>query len=247
MNFQNKVIIVTGASKGIGKSIALSLHLKGANVFLISRDRNLKKVFKNFSNNKNNSYFIGDVTDERFVKKTFNIIYKKNNKIDALINNAGISGLEKINKITLKKWDHVINNNLKSSFVCSKIISKYYIKQNYGNIVNISSVAGRNYSIVAGVHYTASKAGVIGLTKQLAYELSKYNVRVNCIAPSQTKTETLIKSLKQKKINIKTLSNKLPLGRLAEPNDIANACLFLVSDQSSYINGSVIDVNGGII
>ncbi len=247
MDFNNKVIIITGASKGIGKSIAHSFHLRGANVCLISRSKTLKNTFKYFANNKKNLYFIGDVTNEHFVKKIFKAIYKKNNKIDALINNAGVSGLESISDITLKKWDYVINNNLKSSFVCSKIASNYFKKQNYGNIINISSVAGRNYSIVAGVHYTASKAGIIGLTRQLAYELSKYNVRVNCIAPSQTNTETLRKSLAAKKISIKTISKKLPLGRLAEPQDIANACLFLISNQSSYLNGSIVDVNGGII
>lgn len=247
MDFNNKVIIITGASKGIGKSIARSFHLRGAIVCLISRSKTLKKTFKYFASNKKNLFFIGDVTDEKFIKKVFKIIYKKNNKIDALINNAGVSGLESVCNITLKKWDYVINNNLKSSFVCSKIASSFFIKQNYGNIINISSVAGRNYSIVAGVHYTASKAGVIGLTRQLAYELSKYNVRVNCVAPSQTNTETLRKSLVAKNISIKKIAKKLPLGRLAEPQDVANVCLFLISDESSYLNGSVIDVNGGVI
>ncbi len=247
MTLKSKVIIVTGASKGIGKSIAQLFHSKGANVCLISRSRLLKKTFNNFSNNKKNLYFIGDATDENFIKKVFINIFNKHKKIDALINNAGVSGLEKIHNITEKRWDYVINNNLKSAFICSKIASKYFIKQNYGNIVNISSVAGRNYSIVAGVHYTASKAGVIGLTKQLAFELSKYNIRVNCVAPSQTKTETLMQSLKKKKISISKIYKNTPLGKIAEPIDVANACLFLVTENSSHINGAVIDINGGII
>ena len=113
MSLKSKVVIVTGASKGIGKSIAQLFHSKGANVCLISRSRSLKKTFNNFSNNKKNLYFIGDATDENFIKKVFINIYNKHKKIDALINNAGVSGLEKIHNITEKRWDYVINNNLK--------------------------------------------------------------------------------------------------------------------------------------
>ena len=145
----------------------------------------------------------------------FRNVLNKNKKIHGIINNAGVVGIGTIDKISSSKWDYVINNNLKSSFICSKVATKYFKKQNFGNIINISSVAARNYSLIAGVHYTASKAGIIGLTRQLAFELSQYNIRVNCIAPSQTKTDTLMKSIKKKKITLKSLENKLPQKKLA--------------------------------
>ena len=247
LDFKNYTIVITGGSKGIGLYSAIAYASLGANVFIVSRSKlsaSNKKLLKNFSKIK---FYTGNASNEKFISQLFKKIYLLTRRFDILINNAGVPGLEKIEKIKLENWNYVISNNLTSVFVCSKEAVKYMKKNKQGSIINISSVAARNRSIVAGVHYTASKAAIIGFSRQLAYELSKENIRVNSIAPGQTRTDMLKKAIKNNAINIRNLNKHIPLGRIAETSDVVNAILFISSNKSSYITGSVIDINGGVI
>lgn len=241
-----KTYIVTGSSTGIGEATATKLYNLGNNVILASRNLKInKKIFKNKS-----KYiaFNGNLFDPIFVKDFIKTAYNKFGRIDGLFNIAGSSSDTKIEKITLDEWHRIINDNLTSTFLCSKFVIPYLKKNSSkGVIINTSSVAGRNKSLIAGVHYTSSKAAIIGFTKQLAFELSKFSIRVNCVAPGQTDTKMLRSAVKKNKININNLKKNIPLGRIASPEEIANVMIFLSSDDSSYLTGSVIDINGGVI
>ena len=164
-------------------------------------------------------------------------------KIDFLINVAAINYTKNIEEISLEEWKKVIDTNLTSYFYITK---ECLNKMKEGSkIVNFSSIAGRNRSIVSGVHYTSSKAAIIGLTRQLAYELGPKNINVNCVCPSQTLTEMLGESMSE--IEQKKLSEQIPLKRLATIEDQVGPVVFLCSELSNYINGAIIDVNGGQI
>ncbi len=241
-----KTYIVTGASNGIGKAVAEKLYNLGHNVVLVSR--NLKTNKKIFKNKKKFLCFKGDLINQIFIKKFIADAYKKFGRIDGLFNIAGISSDAKIDNINLEDWNKIINNNLTSTFLCSKFVIPYLKKNsNKGIIINTSSIAGRSKSIIAGVHYTASKAAIIGFTRQLAFELSKFAIRVNCVAPGQTKTKMLEKAIKKNKINLNNLKKNIPIGRIAKPEEVADVMIFLSTDSSSYLTGSIIDVNGGVI
>jgi 3-oxoacyl-[acyl-carrier protein] reductase len=170
-------------------------------------------------------------------------IFSKFTDIDFVINVAGTNLCEPIENIDVAEWERVMNVNLKSFFVICKEAVNLMKKQNYGRIVNVSSIAGRNKSIVSGVHYTSSKYGIIGLTKQLANEVSKHNILVNCVCPSQTMTEMLEESMSDKAIA--ELEAKIPVRRIATTIEQALPILFLCSSAASYISGAAIDVNGG--
>ena len=154
-----------------------------------------------------------------------------------------VEASDTIENISVAEWDRVMDVNLKSFFVICRESIRLMKKQNYGRIVNVSSIAGRNKSIVSGVHYTSSKHGIIGLTKQLANEVSQYGILVNCVCPSQTMTEMLAESMSDKAIA--ELESKIPVRRIATTIEQAMPILFLCSSAASYISGAAIDVNGG--
>ena len=163
--------------------------------------------------------------------------------LDVLVNSAAINYTKKIEDISEDEWEIVIKTNLSAVFyLCKKAITRMK-KQNSGKIINISSIAGRHRSLVSGVHYVSSKAGLIGLTKQLAFEVAEYNININATCPSQTMTDMLKDSMTESEI--KDLSNKIPIGRIATTYEQAYPILFLCSNEASYITGSVIDINGG--
>ena len=233
-DFNAPLAIVTGSSKGIGKSIKNLLKENGINVIGVSRSLNEDKFNKRC-----------DIRNEDEVKKLINEIIKDFNKIDILINNAGIATKADILETTLIDWNNVISTNLTGPFLLCKYVLPHMKNRHYGKIVNISSIAARSYSKTASVEYTVSKYGLIGLTKQLAYKYGQFGININCICPSQTKTEMLIKNLTKKEIL--NIEKNIPLGKIAEPEQIADGVNFLCSDQSSYIHGSVMDINGGQI
>ena len=219
INFKNKNVIVVGSSRGIGKGVYDSFNKLGANVFGISRssgvDINKKDEIDNF--------------------------FQGIKSVDFLINIAGINFCKKIQEIDLTEWNDVINTNLTSFFY---IIKKTIPLMSPGSrIVNVSSIAGRNKSIVSGVHYTSSKAGIIGLTRQLAHELGPRGINVNCTCPSQTLTPMLKSSMSKEQL--KKLKESIPIGRISSIEEQVGPIIFLCSDLSSYINGCIIDVNGG--
>ncbi len=221
IDFQNKITLVVGGSRGIGLAIKNKFESLGSEVYSISKSEGV------------------DITKTEEVDKFLANL----DKIDFLINVAAINYTKNIEEISLEEWKKVIDTNLTSYFYITK---ECLNKMKEGSkIVNFSSIAGRNRSIVSGVHYTSSKAAIIGLTRQLAYELGPKNINVNCVCPSQTLTEMLDESMSE--IEQKKLSEQIPLKRLATIEDQVGPVVFLCSELSNYINGAIIDVNGGQI
>ena len=243
--FKNTKTVITGVNGDIALSIAEEFYKNGSNLILFAKKKTatLSKSFKG----KNVLIFYGKLCDEIFIQDSLRSIKIKHNKIDFIINCAGKSSFEKIEDISLDNWKNIINDNLTSTFLITKYLLKILKKNSNSSIVNISSIAGKKFSKLAGVHYTASKAGVIGFTRQLSIELSKSKIRVNTIAPGQVNSKMLNSAMKINNLQKKDLTKLIPLGRLAAPSDIANCCIFLCSSNASYITGATIDINGGLI
>lgn len=245
MILENKIALVTGAAQGIGKAISLCLAKEGASVAVC--DINLEKASETAkeieSFGKNAIALKLNVADTKEVEENVNKILDKFKKIDILVNNAGITKDGLIIRMKEEDWDAVLNVNLKGTFNCIRSVSKHMMKQRYGRIVNISSVIG----IVGNAgqaNYAASKAGVIGVTKSAAKEFASRNITVNAVAPGFIKTamtEVLPENVKEEMLKM------IPLLRLGEPSDVANAVLFLVSEAANYITGHVIEVDGGMV
>lgn len=228
------VAVVTGSSRGIGKSIRRKLIDNGYCVIGVYRSRTTNETDKKC-----------DIRKEKEVVSLVEEIIDEYGKIDVLINNAGITSSSDITKTQLKDWNNVIATNLTGPFLLCKHILPYMKSEGYGKVVNVSSIAARSFSKTSSVEYTASKYGLIGLTKQLAYQYGKYAININCICPSQTNTEMLIDSVSSEMID--DLEKTIPLGKIANPDQVANVVSFLCSSESSYIHGAVIDINGGQI
>lgn len=245
MEFKGKNVIVTGGIKGIGKSIALNFAKEGADIIIFDMIEEGKEELKGLAENYGVKfeYFKVDVSNYSEVEKVVDLLIEKYQKIDFLINNAGITKDNLLISMQENDWDKVISVNLKGTFNCSKNVVKYMIKKRYGSIVNISSVIG-----IMGnkgqSNYAASKAGIIGFTKSLAKEVGLRNIRVNAIAPGFIETD-MTKVLPQEVIN--EYSRLIPMGRMGKPDDVANLSLFLCSERSSYITGQVIHCDGGML
>ena len=240
-NLENKNIIVTGASGGIGNSIIKKLNEAGANILASgTRIEKLEELKKNFENIKILKFDISQSDKiEQFIENATNEL---GGSLDGLINNAGITQDNLAIRMSLDEWQKVININLTSTFLMSKFAIKKMLKNKSGKIVNITSVVGHTGNL-GQANYTASKAGIVAMSKSLAVEYAKKNININCISPG------FIKTAMTDKIDDKfkdVIISKIPSARLGEPDDIANAVLFLSSDQSNYINGETLHVNGGM-
>ena len=238
MSMKNKKVLIVGGSRGIGEGVVNKFASFGANVYYFSRQKK-KKV--DGENNRNINHIKVDLHSEQSIQKGFQSYDTKENSLDILVNVAGINYCKPYSNISYDEFDEVMKVNLTSYFLTCVNAIKRMCKGS--KIVNISSIAGRNKSIVSGVHYTASKAAIIGLTRQLAHEIGPFGININCICPSQTETEMLRQSMtaQEKKI----LAIKIPLRRLATVDEIVNPIIFLCSDESSYIHGACLDINGG--
>ena len=241
--FKNKVAVITGAGSGIGFDTAKILHEKGAKVVLVGKSNKVKKNSLRINKQLNNIEFYSvDLSKENKVKTLFSTIYKKNKKIDILINSAGLTGGEKIENISYNKWNLIHENNGTITFLCCKHVLPYMKKKKYGKILNISSIAGRFRGLTSGVHYAYSKSGIIGFTRQLAYEASPFRININCLCPSHTLTpmvRSLVSISKEKK-----MVKKFPFKRFANVEEQSSVAAFLVSDYASYMSGAIIDNNG---
>ncbi len=242
MVLESKVAIITGGASGIGAGIAKKFVEEGAEVNICDVDvAEAKKTVQEIGGAI--QFFQMDISDEEEVKKTIDHIFSKFSKIDILINNAGITNDKLLLRMTKEDWDRVINVNLTGTFLVTKAVMRYMIKQRYGRIVNIASVVGL-IGNAGQANYAASKAGIIAFTKSCAKELAARNITANAIAPGfiQTKmTEILSDEIKQ------TYQKLIPMRRFGETEDVANLALFLSSDQSSYITGQVICLDGGMV
>ena len=244
---KDKVAIVTGGTRGIGLAIVRNYLNNGAKVILCGSKEESVNNALNILRNENSNYevygYYPNLCNELEVNNMFNDIYNKYGHIDILVNNAGVSDILNIEDYTLDKYDNIMNINLKSIFVCCKEVVKYMKEQGYGSIINTSSMVSI-YGQPRGVAYPTSKSAVNGMTKSLARELGKYNIRVNAVAPGVTNTDMLINLPTQ---YLDPLVKKIPLGRIGEPEEVANVFLFLGSDLSSYVTGTIISVDGAAI
>ena len=246
MNLVDKVAIVTGAGRGIGKAIAIALAREGANVIVNDIDiQTAEEVVKEIKSLGWKALAIRvDVSDSKEVNQMVQLALKKFKRVDILVNNAAIIKRGSIEDLTEEDWNRVIDVNLKGAFNCMKAVAGIMKKQRYGKIVNISSIAGKIGDLASAPCYGASKAGMICLAKSLARELAAYNINVNVVAPHAIKTDMSKEWSEEKRKNI--VAN-IPLGRMGEPEDIAEAVAFLVSDKAKFITGEVLDVNGGYL
>jgi 3-oxoacyl-[acyl-carrier protein] reductase len=244
LKLKGKVALITGAAQGIGKSVALLLARNGADI--VVSDINLEKAeetAKEIESMGPKAIAVKvDVANFTDVERMVGAILDKFGKIDILVNNAGITRDKLILRMTEEDWDAVLDVNLKGTFNCTKAVIRHMAKQRTGKIVSIASVVGEMGN-AGQANYSASKAGVIGLTKTIAREFAQRRINVNAVAPGYIETpmtEVLPEKVKEE------LKRLIPMERLGKPEDVAEAVLFLVSEESNYITGQVLNVNGGI-
>ena len=240
-SLKDKNFIVTGASGGIGNSIAEKLHEQGANVLATgTRIEKLEELAKKFNGIKTLKF---DISQHEKIEEFINEATEKlGGSLDGIINNAGITKDNLTIRMSLEEWTKVIDINLTSTFLMCKYSIKKMLKNKSGKIVNITSVVGHTGN-VGQANYTASKAGIVAMSKSLAIEYAKKNININCISPgfiSTAMTDQIDEKYKE------AIIAKIPSNKLGKPEDIANAVIFLSSDQSDYINGETIHVNGGM-
>ena len=240
-DLKNKTAVITGGAQGFGLDIAKKFLSSGSKVFIWDIDENeLLKAVKEI-NNKDLNYNVVDVTNFDQIQKTVSDI-TSNNKIDILINNAGITGpTAELWNYDIKDWNSIIDINLHGTFYCCKLIVPHMIKNNYGRIVNIASVAGKDGNANASA-YSSAKAGVIGLTKSLGKELAKYNIAVNAITPAGAKTRILDQMSKE---HVEWMLSKVPRGRFLEINELSSMVCWLSSEENSFSTAAIFDLSGG--
>lgn len=239
MRLQNKVSIITGGSAGIGAATAIKFKQEGAQVIIWDLNEEKGKALAaelgaDFDKVNTSNY----AEIEAAAKK----VYDKYGRIDVLVNNAGITRDSTLKKMTPELWQQVIDVNLTGVFYCVKIVSEYMLMNGWGRILNASSVVGL-YGNFGQTNYVATKAGLIGMTKTLARELGRKGITVNCVAPGFIATE-MVSAMPENVIE--AMKAKVPVARLGEPVEIANAYAFLASDEAAYINGATLSVDGGM-
>lgn len=244
-DLENKTVIITGGSKGIGKSIALAFAEHGSNVVIVGRSESslveatdeLKKY------NSNCSYISADLKNVDVINQTIDEAVRRMGSLDVLVNNAGANITKPSLEVTEEDWDQVLDINLKGSFFCCKKAAEYMIPKNSGKIVNIASqMAFVGYWNRAA--YCSSKGGIVQLTKALAVEWAEYKLNVNSVAPTFIRTELTEKTFENKALK-EDIYRRIPLGNLADPEDVAGAVLYLSSNISKFITGDTIKVDGG--
>ena len=243
---KDKIAMVTGASRGIGAAIAKRLASEGAKVAInynSSKEQALQ-VLSAVQEVSEGMLVQGDVSVQADAERVLSKVIENWGKIDILVNNAGINRDKLLMRMDASDWDDVMNVNLRGTFLCTKLVLPYLIKQRRGNIVNVSSVVGLSGN-PGQVNYAASKAGLVGFTKALAREVASRNITVNALAPGFITSGGMVDELSSDAKE--TILKKIPMGRFGTVDEVAECCLFLCSDQSSYITGQVITMDGGMI
>lgn len=246
MKLKDKVAIVTGAAQGLGKAIALTLAREGSRVVVCDLNpEKTRSVADELGKQGQKAMALKvDVSKNRDIKDMVETVIAEFGQIDILVNCAGICPRPPFLEITEEEWDKVFAVNMKGTFLCTQAVLKHMIGRKSGKIVNISSTAGKNGGLKVGAHYSASKAGVICFTKSAALFAAPYKINVNCVCPGPQKTA--MTDVQGDEANAE-LAAQIPWKEYGQPQDIANAVLFLVSDESRYITGETMDVNGGLI
>ncbi len=249
-NLKGKVAIITGARRGMGKSHAIKLAKAGAKVVVSDiSEEDCEIVVKEIEKEDGEALAVKcDVSKKKEVEEMVKKTVEKFGKIDILVNNAGICQFKPFLELTEEEWDRTLDINLKGYFLCAQAVAKEMAKQKTGVIVNIASIAMGQVGIgmTTLTHYCASKGGIVGLTEALAVELAPYNIRVNAIAPGMIETP-MIAPVKENPEQEKEMLKQVPMGRAGKPEEVSNLVLFLASEQSSYITGSTVVVDGGWI
>ena len=245
MLLKDKIALITGGARGIGRDIALTFAREGADICVCDvNEEALQETVKDLEASGRQAMGLKvDVTNLLQVEEMVQKVLDKFKKIDILINNAGITRDNLLLRMKEEEWDAVLNVNLKGTFNCTKAVSKAMVKQRSGRIVNIASIIGLMGN-AGQANYAASKGGVISLTKSVAKELASRNINVNAIAPGFIKTAMTAKLSQELQ---ESMLKMIPLNRFGEPSDVANVALFLVSENSGYITGHVIQVDGGMV
>jgi len=247
-DLKEKVAIITGARRGMGKSHALRLAKAGAKVVVSDiSEEECQKVVDEIKKNRGEAMAVKcDVTKKGEVENMVKQAIGKWGRIDILVNNAGICQFKPFLEITEEEWDRTININLKGYFLCAQAAAKEMVKQKSGVIVNIASVAMGQQGVGMPniVHYCASKGGIVGMTEALAVELAPFNIRVNAISPGAIETP-MVDPLKTDPKTMEGTLARIPLHRMGKPEEVSNLVLFLVSDDSSYMTGSTVVIDGG--
>ncbi|MGD0175901.1 MAG: 3-oxoacyl-ACP reductase family protein [Candidatus Bathyarchaeia archaeon] len=250
MRFEGRVAVVTGASRGIGRTTALALAKEGCNV-VIGYEKNREKAHEVVQAAKESGVraiaVACDVSIRNDVETMFKNTVQEFGKVDILVNNAGIDYGTKLLETTDEVWDRTLDVNLKGVFLCTQVAARYMIQRRYGKVVNIASNSGFGIAVWGETAYAASKAGIIQMTKTAAFELGEYGINVNCVAPGAVNTEMLKGNMTdQEYAQFLDARKKITsLGSIAEPDDVANVVLFFASDESRFVTGKTLLVDGG--
>ena len=241
-NFKGRTAVITGGAQGFGFAISKRMINSGAKVIIWDIDKKAIEIAQKEINSKNFSFQIVDITDFSNVEKSVSDLEKQFGKIDIFINNAGMTGMNaKVWDYPLDEWKKVMELNLNATFYCCKAIVPHMIKHNYGRIVNIASIAGKEGNPNASA-YSTSKAGVIGLTKSLGKELSDKDIAVNCVTPAAAKTR-IFDQMTEEHINY--MLSKIPRNRFAKVDELASLVCWLASEENSFSTAAVFDLSGG--
>ena len=243
---QNRVALITGAASGIGKAIALKFASEGANIAIVDIDKqSSEKLAREIELQGCEVIYVEcDVTNETHVNDAVKCTVDQLGALHILVNNAGVSPLKPLDEISLEEWNKVLAINLTGPFLFIKAAFPYITKAgNLGRVINMGSLAGQIGGIAVGLHYTASKGGIMSISKQLAKLLAPYKATANNIAPGTTDTP-LVQAWPEETRQV--LIKQIPIGRLGLPEDVANAALFFASDEAQFITGATINVNGGM-
>jgi len=243
---KDKIALITGAAAGIGKACAFLFSGQGARLILVDlQEEEIKKVSREIHARGGEAVPVAaDITGATGIDNVFRTVSEAFGGLDILINNAGGGLPTDFFAITAEEWNRTVNLNLTSVFLLSQRAAEIFRERGGGIIVNLSSQAGRSVSPTAGVHYTASKAGVLGLTRHMARALAKNNIRVNAVCPGIANSERLMKRLEEKG-TMEEIRKMVPLGRIGDVDEVASCCLFLASELAGYVTGAALDVNGG--
>jgi len=240
-----KVAVVTGGGRGIGRGVATQLAKAGAHVIVADVDA---KIAKDTAEKLTEAYVralpcVVNVTDEKSAASMVRLTLETFGRLDILVNNAGIMFRTRLMKVPLDEWENTIRVNLTGPFICTMAVLPTMKKQGFGRIVNISSSAGRSVSTLGGVHYTASKAGLLGLTRAVAKEAARFGITVNAVCPGLIDTPMVRETTT--KDELRMFLSTLPISRIGAPEEIGDLVVFLCSEKSAYITGTSIDINGG--
>lgn len=244
MDNQDKVIVVTGASRGIGESIVRDLDAQGAKLVLCARSKDQLEKIQSQLRNGHHSVFKLDVQNFSLFPHLIDFVQEQYGRIDGLVNNAGIDLVKSVRKITIEDFDNVMNTNLKSAYFLTQKVGDIMIKQKSGSIVNISSYYGQHGQALNSV-YGMSKAAMNYMTKVFALEWAKFRIRVNAVCPGMVETD-MIASVTGSQKMYDAFIKSIPLKRIGKPQDVADAVSFLLSDKAAYMSGSILEVNGGL-